>query len=73
MLATNNFTCLFATIYNIEMHLSLEITSIIETRNAIIFILKLEIIVFYFLIKLLRSIILVSLARMQRTILLNIN
>jgi len=73
MLVTNNFICLFATIYAIKTYLSLETTLIIETRNAIIFILKLKIVALYFLIKLLKSTMLVSLARIQRTILLSIN
>jgi len=64
MFVTNNFICLFATIYAIETFLNLKTILIIEICNAIIFILNLEIIALYFLIKLLRLIILVLLTRM---------
>jgi len=63
MLATNNFTRLFATTYAIETYLSLETIPIIETRDAIISILKLKIVALYFLIKLSKSTMLALLAR----------
>jgi len=73
MLATNNFTRQFATIYVIETFLSSRAILIIETRNAIISISKLKIVALYFLINLLRSTMLALLARMQLIILLSIN
>jgi len=73
MLTTNNFTYFFATIYAIKTYLNLKTILIIKTRNAIISTLKLEIVVLYFLIKLLKLTMLTLFARVQRTILLSID
>jgi len=73
MLVTNDFIRLLATIYAIETYLNSKTTLIIETRNAIIFTLKLKIVALYFLIKLLRSTMLILLAKVQCTILSSID